>query len=116
MLTEEQVSSPFADLRKASISFWLASGVDPVEVARRAGHSAAVLYNAKMLDSRRDQANALIERAMRAAAQETKRPDLRPRPVHTSRSAAGHQRSGVRHPERRRGARIARAPSDQLSS
>ncbi|MFI2190535.1 hypothetical protein [Streptomyces sioyaensis] len=57
---------------KAGISFWLASGVDPTEVARRAGHSVAVLHKfyAKVLDGRRDQANALIERAMRAAAQE----------------------------------------------
>ncbi|MFI6765630.1 tyrosine-type recombinase/integrase [Streptomyces sp. NPDC050355] len=76
VLTDEQIASPFAEvpycLRKAGISFWLASGVDPTEVARRAGHSVAVLYKfyAKVLDGRRDQANALIERAMRAAEQE----------------------------------------------
>ncbi|WP_275463784.1 tyrosine-type recombinase/integrase [Streptomyces noursei] len=75
-LTKEQIASPFAEvpycLRKAGISFWLASGVDPTEAARRAGHSVAVLYKfyAKVLDGQRDQANALIERAMRAADQQ----------------------------------------------
>ncbi|MEU8993455.1 site-specific integrase [Streptomyces caniferus] len=77
VLTGEQIASPFAEvpycLRKAGISFWLASGVDPTEVARRAGHSVAVLYKfyAKVLDGRRDQANALIEQAMRAAERES---------------------------------------------
>jgi len=68
-----QVATPFADVpysvRKAGISFWIASGVDATEVARRAGHSVAVLYKfyARVLDGRREQANALIEQAMRAA-------------------------------------------------
>jgi hypothetical protein len=31
------------DLRQAGISFWLASGVDPAECARRAGQSIQVL-------------------------------------------------------------------------
>ncbi|WP_307825497.1 tyrosine-type recombinase/integrase [Streptomyces sioyaensis] len=99
VLTEEQVSSPFAEvpycLRKAGISFWLASGVDPVEVARRAGHSVAVLYKfyAKVLDGRRDQANALIERAMRAAAQENERARSGgPVSVHSPSTQAGHHR------------------------
>ncbi|CAM5325749.1 MULTISPECIES: tyrosine-type recombinase/integrase [Streptomyces] len=84
-LPESQWRTPFAKKpyanRKAGISFWLASGVDPTEVARRAGHSVAVLYKfyAKVLDGRRDQANALIERGMRAAEQESKDAD----PVHT---------------------------------
>ena len=70
-LSPEQVRTPFADVpysgRKAGISFWIASGVDATEVARRAGHSVAVLYKfyARVLDGRREQANALIERAMR---------------------------------------------------
>lgn len=78
-LTPHQFASPFAEVpycgRKAGISFWLASGVDPVEVARRAGHSVAVLYKfyAKVLDGQRDQANALIERAMRTADQHGER-------------------------------------------
>ena len=51
------------------MSLWLASGVDPTEVARRAGHSVAVLYRfyAKVLDGKRDQANERIERALREA-------------------------------------------------
>ncbi|WP_405743431.1 site-specific integrase [Streptomyces sp. NBC_01525] len=72
-LTETQVLHHFAEVpytgRKAGISFWIASGVDPTEVARRAGHSVAVLHKfyAKVLDGRREHANALIEQAMRAA-------------------------------------------------
>ncbi|WP_411121270.1 tyrosine-type recombinase/integrase [Streptomyces sp. x-19] len=72
-LTEQQVMHHFAEApytgRKAGISFWIASGVDPTEVARRAGHSVAVLHKfyAKVLDGRREHANALIEQAMRTA-------------------------------------------------
>jgi integrase len=72
-LTAEQVATPLASvpysLRHAGVSLWLASGVDPVEVARRAGHSVAVLYRfyAKVLDGKRDQANEQIERALRDA-------------------------------------------------
>ncbi|WP_274916817.1 tyrosine-type recombinase/integrase [Streptomyces sp. WZ-12] len=71
-LTAEQIAQHFAEVpyagRKAGISLWITSGVAPTEVARRAGHSVAVLYKfyAKVLDGQRDQANALIERAMRA--------------------------------------------------
>ncbi|MFG2529401.1 hypothetical protein [Streptomyces sp. NPDC048516] len=56
-------------LRHAGVSLWLASGVDPTEVARRAGHSVAVLsrFYAKVLDGKRDQANERIERALREA-------------------------------------------------
>lgn len=32
------------DLRHAGISFWLYSGVDPAECARRAGHSIQALF------------------------------------------------------------------------
>ncbi|RMB79455.1 tyrosine recombinase XerC [Streptomyces shenzhenensis] len=54
------------DLRHAGISFWLASGVDPAECARRAGQSIHVLfrYYAKFLAGTRDRANELIERSM----------------------------------------------------
>ncbi|MER7396935.1 site-specific integrase [Streptomyces sp. NPDC000151] len=70
-LSEEHVKTPLAkvpySLRHAGVSLWLASGVDPTEVARRAGHSVAVLYRfyAKVLDGKRDQANAQIEQALR---------------------------------------------------
>ncbi|MFB7704635.1 tyrosine-type recombinase/integrase [Streptomyces niveus] len=55
------------DLRHAGISFWLASGVDPAECARRAGQSIQVLfrYCAKFLAEARDHANRLIETSMR---------------------------------------------------
>ncbi|MFJ9415084.1 hypothetical protein ACIRPT_13055 [Streptomyces sp. NPDC101227] len=75
-LTEEQAATPLAgvpySLRHAGVSLWLASGVDPTEVARRAGHSVAVLYRfyAKVLDGKRDQANQLIDDAL-GAAEET---------------------------------------------
>ncbi|MGW7203909.1 tyrosine-type recombinase/integrase [Streptomyces sp. NPDC054837] len=69
-LTPEEVSSSLArrpyDLRHAGISFWLSSGVDPAEVARRAGHSLAVLFRvyAKVLAQSQDRANQRIEAAL----------------------------------------------------
>lgn len=71
-LTDEQAATPLAavpySLRHACVSGWLTAGVDPTEVARRAGHSVAVLYRfyAKILDGRRDQANGQIERFLDA--------------------------------------------------
>ncbi len=55
-----------SDLRHAGISFWLYSGVDPAECARRAGQSIEVLFRhyAKFLDGLREQANRLIEQSM----------------------------------------------------
>ncbi|WP_431679519.1 tyrosine-type recombinase/integrase [Kitasatospora sp. KL5] len=79
-LSEEQAATPLADvpysLRHAGISLWLVSGVDPTEVARRAGHSVAVLYRfyAKVLDGKRDQANEKIERALNEAMGHSERP------------------------------------------
>ncbi|WP_274535886.1 hypothetical protein [Streptomyces sp. CB02923] len=54
------------DLRHAGISFWLHSGVDPAECARRAGQSIQVLFRhyAKFLDGVREQANRLNEQSM----------------------------------------------------
>jgi integrase len=54
------------DLRHAGISFWLYSGVDPAECARRAGQTIEVLFRhyAKFLDGVREQANRLIEQSM----------------------------------------------------
>ncbi|MFH9106148.1 tyrosine-type recombinase/integrase [Streptomyces albus] len=72
VLTPEEVASPFADdpysLRRAGISLWIKAGVDPVEVARRAGHSLAVLYRfyARLLRGGEGQANRLIARALEA--------------------------------------------------
>lgn len=54
------------DLRRVGMSFWLYSGVDPAECARRAGQSIEVLFRhyAKFLDGLREQANRLIEHSM----------------------------------------------------
>ncbi|PZH10607.1 site-specific integrase [Streptomyces sp. NTH33] len=71
VLTEAEVASLLArrpyDLRHAGVSFWLSSGVDAMECARRAGHSIAVLHRvyAKVLDQTRERANSRIEAALR---------------------------------------------------
>ncbi|KUN06166.1 integrase [Streptomyces yokosukanensis] len=48
------------------MSFWLHSGVDPAECARRTGQSIEVLFRhyAKFLDGLREQAYRLIEQSM----------------------------------------------------
>jgi hypothetical protein len=55
------------DLRHVGISFWLASGIDPAECARRAGQNIQALfrYYAKFLAEARNHANSLIEDCMR---------------------------------------------------
>jgi hypothetical protein len=69
-LSEEEHASRLAerpyDLRHAGVSFWLSSGVDPVEVARRAGHSVAVLLRvyAKILSKAKERSNRLIDAAL----------------------------------------------------
>ncbi|MEU2085398.1 tyrosine-type recombinase/integrase [Streptomyces albus] len=66
-LTPEQVASPLAgtpyDLRHAALSSWLNAGVDPAEVAERAGNSVDVLLTryAKCLDGRQHVANQRID-------------------------------------------------------
>jgi integrase len=71
VLTEDETASLLArrpyDLRHAGVSFWLSSGVDPMEVARRAGHSVAVLLRvyAKVLARTRERSNRLIDAALR---------------------------------------------------
>ncbi|MET9612946.1 site-specific integrase [Kitasatospora indigofera] len=68
VLTPAQVRTPLADvpysLRATCVSGWLVAGLDPVEVAHRAGHSVAVLFKfyAKVVDGRRDRSNSLIEK------------------------------------------------------
>ncbi|MFJ5631923.1 hypothetical protein ACIQF5_04645 [Streptomyces goshikiensis] len=70
VLTRTELAAGLAkrpyDLRHVGISFWLHSGVDPAECARRAGHSIHVLfkYYAKFLDGVQEQANRLIEQSM----------------------------------------------------
>ncbi|MFH8219829.1 tyrosine-type recombinase/integrase [Streptomyces sp. NPDC018057] len=71
VLTEAETTSLLArrpyDLRHAGVSFWLSSGVDAMECARRAGHSIAVLHKvyAKVLDQTRERANSRIDAALR---------------------------------------------------
>ncbi|OEV31205.1 integrase [Streptomyces nanshensis] len=66
-LTPEQTESPLArrpyDLRHAALSTWLNAGVDPTEVAERAGNSVEVLLSryAKCLDGRQEVANRRIQ-------------------------------------------------------
>ncbi|GGW45484.1 hypothetical protein GCM10010381_33310 [Streptomyces xantholiticus] len=56
-------------LRHAGVSLWLESGVSPAEVARRAGHSIAVLFRfyAKAIHRSQQRANEQIQRALEAA-------------------------------------------------
>jgi len=71
-LTPAQVASPMAqrpyDLRHAALSTWLNAGVDPTEVAERAGNSVEVLLSryAKCLDGRTE----IINRRIHAALQD----------------------------------------------
>ncbi|MEU1452802.1 tyrosine-type recombinase/integrase [Streptomyces avermitilis] len=70
VLTPREVKSGLAgvpySLRHAGVSLWIKSGVDPAEVAARAGHSIAVLYRfyAKILKGGQQQSNSLIARAL----------------------------------------------------
>jgi integrase len=67
-LTPGQVESPLAgrpyDLRHAAVSLWLNGGVQPTEIAARAGHSVDVLLKvyAKCIYGERDAVNRKIER------------------------------------------------------
>ncbi len=51
------------------MSLWLSAGVPPTEVAKRAGHSVAILMKiyAKCLDGQEDVMNTRIERALSSA-------------------------------------------------
>ncbi|MFC9245200.1 tyrosine-type recombinase/integrase [Streptomyces sp. NPDC057136] len=75
-LTEAESASPLADvpysLRHAGVSLWLESGVSPAEVARRAGHSIAVLFRfyAKAIHRNQQRSNQQIEQALDAADME----------------------------------------------
>ncbi|WP_225844941.1 site-specific integrase [Streptomyces sp. HPF1205] len=70
VLTADERETPLAEvpysLRQAGVSLWIKAGVDPVEVARRAGHSVAVLFRfyAKILRGGRQQANDMITQAL----------------------------------------------------
>jgi integrase len=70
-LVPGQVSSVLAarpyDLRHSALSTWLNAGVDPTEVAERAGNSVEVLFSryAKCLFGRHEIANRRIEELLR---------------------------------------------------
>lgn len=72
VLTPHEIKTPLADvpygLRAAGVSLWLESGVSPAEVARRAGHSIAVLFRfyAKAIRRNQHHANRQIEQALEA--------------------------------------------------
>ncbi|WP_236241978.1 site-specific integrase [Streptomyces sp. CC228A] len=76
VLTEAEEASPLAEvpycLRAAGVSLWLASGVAPAEVARRAGHSIAVLFRfyAKAIHGNQNRSNQQIQDALEAAEEE----------------------------------------------
>ncbi|WP_338906597.1 tyrosine-type recombinase/integrase [Streptomyces nigra] len=65
------VASPLAarpyDLRHSALSTWLNAGVDPTEVAQRAGNSVEVLLSryAKCIDGRQEIVNRKIEELLR---------------------------------------------------
>ncbi|MGM0351240.1 site-specific integrase [Streptomyces sp. Adlamb9] len=70
VLPDEEVETPLAEvprlLRSAGVSLWIKAGVDPVEVARRAGHSVAVLFRfyARILRGQQSVANQKINSAL----------------------------------------------------
>ncbi|MGW8377850.1 site-specific integrase [Streptomyces sp. ODS28] len=72
VLTKEEAATPLADVpysaRAAGVSLWIKAGVDPVEVARRAGHSIAVLFRfyAKILRGNQSRSNQLIAKELEA--------------------------------------------------
>ncbi|GGR81224.1 hypothetical protein GCM10010252_19680 [Streptomyces aureoverticillatus] len=76
VLSESEATTPLADVpyspRHAGVSLWLESGVSPAEVARRAGHSIAVLFRfyAKAIHRSQERSNRQIERALEEAEEE----------------------------------------------
>ncbi|MET9057475.1 site-specific integrase [Streptomyces antibioticus] len=74
VLTEEETETPLAEvprlLRSAGVSLWIKAGVDPVEVARRAGHSVAVLFRfyARILRGQQAVSNQKIDTALAEGA------------------------------------------------
>ncbi|MEU5399731.1 site-specific integrase [Streptomyces sp. NPDC005963] len=69
-LSADEVETLLADvpysLRHAGVSLWIKAGVDPVEVARRAGHTPAVLWKfyAKILRGQQQASNSMIDDAL----------------------------------------------------
>lgn len=80
-LISAQCRSPLGrcpyDLRHATVSLWLNSGVPATEVARRAGHDVAVLLKiyAHCIDGQADAANQRITDALGTTESEPGRGD-----------------------------------------
>ncbi|WP_308124422.1 hypothetical protein [Streptomyces sp. NEAU-YJ-81] len=76
VLSEEEAKTPLAErpysARAAGVSLWLESGVAPAEVARRAGHSIAVLFRfyAKVIHRNQQRSNEQIELSLNTADEE----------------------------------------------
>ncbi|GGJ50260.1 hypothetical protein GCM10010121_071690 [Streptomyces brasiliensis] len=66
-VTASPLASRPYDLRHSALSTWLNAGVDPTDVAERAGNSVEVLLTryAKCLDGRQEVANRRIEDLLR---------------------------------------------------
>ncbi|WP_064744131.1 tyrosine-type recombinase/integrase [Actinomadura oligospora] len=70
VLPAQQLDGPLAsrpyDLRHACLSLWLSSGIDPAEVAERAGHSVEMLLRtyAHCIEGREAEVNRRIEAAL----------------------------------------------------
>ncbi|MFD4118427.1 tyrosine-type recombinase/integrase [Streptomyces niveus] len=81
-LSPDDAKTPLAEvpysLRHAGISLWIKAGVEPPEVARRAGHSLAVMYRvyAKILRGRQTHANQLIAAALESSGSEESKTHL----------------------------------------
>lgn len=85
-LTTQLAEDPYKN-RAAGVSLWIAQGLEPAEVARRAGHSVAVLYRfyAKVLKKDQSEANRRIATALEA-------PDSPPEPGHRLATRTGQER------------------------
>jgi integrase len=83
-LSKQQAASKLAerpyDLRHGGVSLWLGSGVNPQEVARRAGHSVEVLLRvyAKCIDGQEDAMNQRIGDALKESENPPVEPEEEP--------------------------------------
>ncbi len=79
------------DLRHTAVSVWLASGVDPQTVAKRAGHSVAVLFRvyAKFIDNSDEVANTKISARLNEARRRCRMPHAAPHMPHRRWSGGG---------------------------
>lgn len=122
-LKPEQAESPLAavpyDLRHAALSLWLNSGMDPTDVAERAGDSVEVLFRwyAKCLDGRKERNNRLVEAALNSYdpnhSNQSQPATTALNPSHKYPTTGEKQRSLVTHSEIRRTCRSeAKLPSE----